>query len=164
LSDKKDDVVVTPTIHKDQFVEHCDTRYHFHIYEREGQVPVFLLESAENNRGPDVNSISEYLAEAVKAPVAADLKPDDLVWYEKNKKGAVERVHFCTFNMDLKHPKGWGVVYREESSIQEMLQEVARQPQGELNDLTIPALAEIEQPKQQVEVREVTEQQRKRTR
>lgn len=159
-------------VYRDQYVIHSDktleeakpqevTWYHLRIAERDGKPPIFMVQEADNNKGPQVNTVSEHLAQAMKGTARYNLKPDELVWYEQKKGEEVnlERVHFCSFNGELRKGRDWGVVLREPVQIPEKVrQKMDVLPiENQIEALKMPAKVKEEvaiQPSQQEVVRD----------
>ena len=59
------------------------TKGELHVYERDGQSPIFVAYESPQNPGPALDSVTEKMADGMKMHYG--LRPEQLEWYEKPK-------------------------------------------------------------------------------
>jgi len=105
--------------HADKVVsENQVTRYDYYFYDRDGAPPICYLAERRENQGPSLSYITESLAREVVGVMIDHgiyVKPQDLLWYEQNKAGDIQKVTFVTTSFNEPNPNGWKALPNRES-------------------------------------------------
>ena len=88
------------------------TKGELHVYERDGQAPVFVAYESPQNEGPKLESVTAKMADGMK--MYYQLKPEQLEWYEKPKNAQdFTQVEFREFGAQGQTVGQWGEYGRE---------------------------------------------------